>query len=134
MLYLKETIITAVAALGGAAAFLFGPWDALLIALLVAVTLDYTSGVAVAVFEKKLSSQIGWKGLLKKAFILLLVCLAVVLDRLLEGSNGAVRAAVCLFYIANEGLSILENAGKLGLPLPAALKNTLAQLQNEQTE
>lgn len=132
MLHAKETALTVLAALGGAAAYLFGPWDALLAALLLAVCIDYVTGVAVAVMQKTLSSEVGWKGLLKKAVILLIVSLATLLDRLLESSNGAVRAAVCLFYIANEGLSILENAGHLGLPLPKALQNTLAQLQNRE--
>lgn len=132
LIHAKETALTAFAALGGVAAHLFGPWDALLSALLLAVVIDYLTGVATAVVQKKLSSEVGWKGLLKKAMILLIVCLAALLDRLLEGSNGAVRAAVCLFYIANEGLSILENAAMLGLPLPEALRRTLSQLQGKE--
>ena len=132
MIHAKEAGLSVLAVLGGAAAYLFGPWDALLAALLLAVCIDYATGIAVAVMQKTLSSEVGWKGLLKKAVILLIVSLATLLDRLLEGSNGAVRAAVCLFYIANEGLSILENAGHLGLPLPKALQDTLAQLQHRE--
>lgn len=129
MLPCKNAMLAAFAAAGGIAAYLFGPWDALLVALLAAIVLDYLTGVAVAAVQRTLSSAVGWRGLLKKAVILLIVCLGTLLDRLLEDSNGAVRAAVCLFYIANEGLSVLENAGALGLPLPETLKRALARLQ-----
>lgn len=129
MLPCKNAVLAAFAAAGGIAAYLFGPWDALLVALLTAIVLDYLTGVAVAAVQRTLSSAVGWRGLLKKAVILLIVCLGTLLDRLLEDSNGAVRAAVCLFYIANEGLSVLENAGALGLPLPETLKRALARLQ-----
>ena len=129
MLPCKNVVLAAFAAAGGIAAYLFGPWDALLVALLAAIVLDYLTGVAVAAVQRTLSSAVGWRGLLKKAVILLIVCLGTLLDRLLEDSNGAVRAAVCLFYIANEGLSVLENAGALGLPLPETLKPALARLQ-----
>lgn len=129
MLPCKNAVLAAFAAAGGIAAYLFGPWDALLVALLAAIVLDYLTGVAVAAVQRTLSSAVCWRGLLKKAVILLIVCLGTLLDRLLEDSNGAVRAAVCLFYIANEGLSVLENAGALGLPLPETLKRALARLQ-----
>ena len=129
MLPCKNAVLAAFAAAGGIAAYLFGPWDALLVALLAAIVLDYLTGVAVAAVQRTLSSAVGWRGLLKKAVILLIVCLGTLLDRLLEDSNGAVRAAVCLFYITNEGLSVLENAGALGLPLPETLKRALARLQ-----
>lgn len=129
MLPCKNVVLAAFAAAGGIVAYLFGPWDALLVALLAAIVLDYLTGVAVAAVQRTLSSAVGWRGLLKKAVILLIVCLGTLLDRLLEDSNGAVRAAVCLFYIANEGLSVLENAGALGLPLPETLKRALARLQ-----
>lgn len=129
MLPCKNAVLAAFAAAGGIATYLFGPWDALLVALLAAIVLDYLTGVAVAAVQRTLSSAVGWRGLLKKAVILLIVCLGTLLDRLLEDSNGAVRAAVCLFYIANEGLSVLENAGALGLPLPETLKRALARLQ-----
>ena len=129
MLPCKNVVLAAFAAAGGIAAYLFGPWDALLVALLAAIVLDYLTGVAVAAVQRTLSSAVGWRGVLKKAVILLIVCLGTLLDRLLEDSNGAVRAAVCLFYIANEGLSVLENAGALGLPLPETLKRALARLQ-----
>ena len=132
MIHAKEAGLSVLAVLGGAAAYLFGPWDALLAALLLAVCIDYATGVAVAVMQKTLSSEVGWKGLLKKAVILLIVSLATLLDRLLEGSNGAVRAAVCLFYIANEGISVLENTARLGLPVPERMRAALAQLKEKE--
>ena len=128
----KDLPRTVLAALGGVAAYLFGPWDALLVALLAVIALDYLTGGAAAAARRALSSAAGWRGLLKKAVILLVVCLGTLLDRLLEQTNGAVRAAVCLFYIANEGLSVLENAAALGLPLPEALRRALAGLQKPQ--
>ena len=97
----KDLPRTVLAALGGVAAYLFGPWDALLVALLAVIALDYLTGVAAAAARRALSSAVGWRGLLKKAVILLVVCLGTLLDLLLEQTNGAVRAAVCLFYIAN---------------------------------
>lgn len=125
---MKEFISGIAAALGGVAAYLFGPWDALLTALLVAVAIDYLSGFAGAFVQGSLSSEIGFRGLVRKVAIFLIIGLATVLDNLVLTTNGALRAAVCLFYIVNEGLSILENAGKIGLPLPDALKNALSQL------
>ncbi len=121
---------TLLAALGGAAAYLWGPFDALLIALIAAVALDYVTGVANAVVHKQLSSAVGINGVVKKALVFIVVGLASALDRLMLDANGAVRAAVCLFYIANEGLSVLENAASCGLPLPEALKSILAQLRD----
>ena len=115
----------------GVAAYLFGPWDVLLTALLAAVILDYATGVAAAAMQKQLSSAIGFRGLVRKVTLFLIVGLAAMLDRLVLGTNGALRAAVCLFYLVNEGLSVLENAAKIGLPLPDALKNALAQLSEK---
>ena len=125
---MKLTVNGIAAVLGGVAAYLWGPWDAPIIALLVVVTLDYLTGVANAVMQRSLSSEIGFHGLLRKVMIFLLVGLASVLDGLISGTNGALRTAVCLFYVANEGLSILENAAAMGLPLPEAIRETLSQL------
>lgn len=120
------------AAIGGALAYLFGPWDAPIIVLLCVVAMDYLTGVAYAAVSKELCSTVGFKGLVKKVFIFVLVALAAMLDKLAPATNGAVRSAVCMFYIANEGISILENAGRLGLPLPETLKNALAKLHAEE--
>ena len=120
------------AAIGGVLTYLFGPWDAPIMVLVAVVTLDYLSGIACAAAAKELSSTVGFKGLLKKMFIFLLVALAAMLDKLVPATNGAVRSAVCMFYIANEGISILENGGRLGLPLPEGLKSMLTKLQQEE--
>lgn len=128
---MKEFFSGLIAALGGVAAFLFGPWDGLLTALLIAVAIDYLTGFAGAAVQGALSSEVGFRGLLRKVTIFLIIGLATALDRLVLSTNGALRAAVCLFYIVNEGLSILENTAKIGLPLPEALKNALTQLSEK---
>ena len=128
---MKLTCNSIIAVLGGLAAYLWGPWDAPIIALIAAVVLDYLTGIANAVIHKTLSSEIGFHGLLRKVMIFLLVGLASVIDGLLTETNGAVRIAVCLFYVANEGLSILENAASMGLPLPEVLLQTLSQINDK---
>ena len=128
---MKEFFSGLIAALGGVAAFLFGPWDGLLTALLIAVAIDYLTGFAGAAVQGALSSEVGFRGLLRKVTIFLIIGLATALDRLVLSNNGALRAAVCLFYIVNEGLSILENTAKIGLPLPEALKNAMTQLSEK---
>lgn len=121
----------AIAALGGAAAYLWGPWDALINALIALVALDYVTGVICAAANKRLSSEIGFKGLIKKAVIFALVALAGVADKVIPATNQAIRAAVILFYIANEAISILENAAELGLPVPEKLKAVLIKTKGE---
>ena len=121
----------AIAALGGAAAYLWGPWDALINALIALVALDYVTGVICAAANKRLSSEIGFKGLIKKAVIVALVAAAGVADKVIPATNQAVRAAVILFYIANEAISILENAAELGLPVPEKLKAVLIKTKGE---
>lgn len=120
--------------IAAAATYLFGPWDAMIMVLLAVTALDYVTGVACAAVAKELSSSVGFKGLVKKVFTFVLVALAAMLDKLVPSTNGAIRSAVCMFYIANEGISILENAGALGLPLPNALKKALVKLQEEDSE
>lgn len=123
-----------VAACGGILAYLWGPWDALIIALIVCMAIDYLTGVIKAWCNKELSSTIGFKGLGKKVIIFGLVALATMIDRIVPAANQAIRAAVIMFYIANEGLSILENAGALGLPMPKALKSALKALRKDAGE
>ncbi len=118
----------AAAALGGAAAYLWGPWDALIIALVIFVVLDYITGIAKAAVRSELSSKAGFHGLLKKVAIFVLVAIGTVMDSVIPAANHAIRSAVIMFYIANEGLSILENAGEIGLPMPEALKAALKKL------
>ena len=121
----------AIAALGGAAAYLWVPWDALINALIALVALDYVTGVICAAANKRLSSEIGFKGLIKKALIFALVAVAGVADKVIPATNQAIRAAVILFYIANEAISILENAAELGLPVPEKLKAVLIKTKGE---
>ena len=121
----------AIAALGGAAAYLWGPWDALINALIALVALDYVTGGICAAANKRLSSEIGFKGLIKKALIFALVAVAGVADKVIPATNQAIRAAVILFYIANEAISILENAAELGLPVPEKLKAVLIKTKGE---
>lgn len=118
----------AVTALGGWLGYFLGGLDGLLIALLVFMALDYVTGVMSAVMDKKLSSAVGFKGICKKALILMLVGLANVIDLHVIGTGSALRGAVIAFYLSNEGLSLLENASYIGLPVPDRLKEVLSQL------
>lgn len=127
-----DALRIAAAGIGGIATYIWGPWDALIIALVAMVVIDYITGVIKAAVQGKLSSLVGFKGLLKKVAIFLLVAVGVMVDRVIPATNEAVRSAVIFFYIANEGLSILENAGELGLPLPAALKKSLEKMQDKE--
>ena len=124
-----EYVKIALAALTGVLTYIFGPWDVLLITLTVFVALDVITGITKACIIKQLHSRTCWKGLLKKMLIFVLVGVGVLLDRLMN-MNGAVRAAVSMFYIANEGISILENMGEMGVPLPRFLKNMLVRLND----
>lgn len=111
-----------------------GPVNGLLIALIVFVITDYITGVASAIVRKELSSSVGFKGLARKVLIFLIVGIANVLDVYVLGANAVLRTAVILFYMANEGLSIIENAGEIGLPIPKKLKEVLAQLRKKSGE
>ena len=127
-----DVLRIAAAGIGGIVTYIWGPWDALIIALVAMGVIDYITGVIKAAVQGKLSSLVGFKGLLKKVAIFLLVAVGVMVDRVIPATNEAVRSAVIFFYIANEGLSILENAGELGLPLPAALKKSLEKMQDKE--
>ena len=118
------------AELFGLAGFFWGGLDGLLTALLVFMVLDYASGVVIAYKEKRLSSEVGFWGLVKKCMILVLVTVGHFMDlHVLGGSSSMFRSGVVGFFLANEGLSILENAGKLGVPLPEFLKKALEQVK-----
>ena len=116
--------------LGGLVASLFGAWDKFLCALLVLMILDYITGIIKAVYTKTLSSDIGFKGLLKKIAILIIVVLGNVLQQLV-GENIAIREIVIVFYIANEGISILENLAVVIPVMPDKLKEVLLQLRGD---
>lgn len=120
----------AVAAIGGWLGYFLGGMDGLLIALVVFMVLDYITGVMCAIVDKNLSSEIGFKGIVKKCVILMLLGVAHIVDLHVVGTGSALRSAVICFYLSNEGLSLLENAGHLGLPIPDKLKDILSQLHN----
>ena len=120
------------AAIGGFCGTLWGALDGVMMALLVFIAIDYITGLMVGIVTKTLNSSTGFKGLAKKVFILLLVLIANILDVYIMGGSGVVRGVVIAFYIANEGISILENAGKLGVPYPQSLKDILEQLKESE--
>lgn len=130
---MKETICTIAGVVGSFIAGLFGGWDTALATLLIFMAVDYVTGLIVAAAGKspkgKLSSKIGWRGLVKKCVVLLLVLVAAQLDVVL--GMDYVRAGVCVAFLCNEAISILENAGLMGVPLPAALKNAVELLQSK---
>lgn len=130
---MKETICAVVGVVGSFVAWLFGGWDTALATLLIFMAVDYVTGLIVAAAGKspkgKLSSKIGWRGLAKKCVVLLLVLVAAQLDVVL--GMDYVRAGVCVAFLCNEVISILENAGLMGVPLPAALKNAVELLQSK---
>lgn len=115
----------AITALGGWLGYFLGGVDGMMIALIVLMTLDYITGVMCAIVDKKLSSAVGFKGI-----ILMLVGVANIIDLHVVGSGSALRGAVICFYMSNEGLSLLENAAYIGLPIPDKLKDILEQLHD----
>lgn len=123
-----NTIQLIFAALGGWLGYFLGGCDGLLYALLCFVVLDYITGVMCAIVDKKLSSSVGFKGIFKKVLIFILVGLAHVMDVHVIGTGSVLRTAIIFFYISNEGLSLVENAAYLGLPVPKKLKDVLEQL------
>jgi toxin secretion/phage lysis holin len=127
---MKNTIQIIFAAIGGFFGWFWGGFDGLFYALLVFVILDYLTGVMCAIIDKKLSSDVGAKGIFKKVLIFVLVGVGNVIDTQVLGEGSAIRTAVIFFYIANEGISLLENAAHIGLPIPRKLKDILEQFHN----
>lgn len=132
----EHTIFMSIlATLGGICGFLFGELNGLMIAVIVVVAVDYITGLLAAAVNKELNSKIGWKGICKKLLMFLILAVCHILDVYVLGipcdSEHAALMTLCEFlYIGNEGLSILENAGKLGVPFPPALMNALVQLKH----
>lgn len=114
--------------------WMFGTWDAAIAILIVFMVLDYLTGVIVAYQNKTLNSEVGFKGLIKKCMILVILIVAVMLDRLLNTGTWVFRTLVCYFYIANEGISLLENASNLGVSIPDKLKQALEQLNEKENQ
>ena len=111
--------------------YFLGGCDGLLIALVIFVVMDYISGVMCAVADKNLSSEVGFKGICRKVLIFILVGIANILDVQVIGTGSVLRTAIIFFYISNEGVSLLENAAHLGLPVPEKLKVVLKQLHDK---
>lgn len=110
--------------------WLFGSWDTALIVLIVFMLLDYLTGLLRAVVNQEVSSDVGLKGIARKTVVFVVLIVAVLLDRLLNTGTWVFRTVVCYFYIANEGISLLENCAGLGLPIPDKIKSVLAQLKD----
>ncbi|MBQ4620341.1 MAG: phage holin family protein [Clostridia bacterium] len=124
----------AIAAIGGWLGYYLGGMDGLLTALLIFMVVDYITGLMCAVVDKKLSSAVGFKGICKKVLIILLVGVAHIVDLHVVGTGNALRCAVACFYLSNEGVSLLENAAHLGLPIPEKLKVVLEQLHDREVK
>ena len=123
-----------IAAIGGWLGWFLGGCDGLLYALIAFAAVDYVTGVMCAVVDKKLSSSVGFKGIFRKVLIFIMVGIAHILDTQVIGNGSVLRTAVIFFYISNEGVSLLENAGHLGLPVPEAVKAVLKQLHSRAEE
>ena len=127
---MKEIIDSILAVTATTFIYLIGGLDIALVCLLIAIILDYISGVIKAYVTKELSSKVGLKGILKKVGVLLIVMLSVLVDRV-TGETGAIRTLVIYYFVANEGLSILENLGQAGVPIPESIKKALKVLKKE---
>jgi len=129
---ISSTIQLIFTALGGYIGWFLGGFDGFVYALVTFVVIDYLTGLMVAVLEGKLSSEVGFRGIFKKVMIFSLVGVGNIADVYLIKNGSAIRTAVIFFYISNEGISILENTGKIGLPIPEKLKKALEQLNKEE--
>ncbi len=126
-----NTIQIVIAAVGGYVGYFLGGLDGFLYALIAFVVIDYLTGIMVAVLERKLSSEVGFRGIFKKVLIFSLVAIGHIIDSQLIQTGSAIRTAVIFFYLSNEGISIIENSAKIGLPIPEKLKTVLEQLNKE---
>lgn len=123
--YFKGVVVS----VGTGLTWFLGTWDIALQVLVCFMVLDYITGVLRAYVNKEVSSSVGLKGIARKAVIFIVLIVAVLLDRLLNTGNWVFRTLICYFYIANEGISLLENCAGLGLPIPEKIKEALAQLK-----
>ena len=129
-----NTIQMVFAAVGGWLGYFLGGCDGLLIALVMFAAVDYITGVMCAISDQKLSSEVGFRGICRKVLIFFLVGVANILDVEIIGTGSVLRTAIIFFYLSNEGVSLLENAAHLGLPVPTKLKDVLAQLHDRAEE
>jgi toxin secretion/phage lysis holin len=121
----------AFAFLGGLLGWIFGGFDSLIYALIAFVSIDYITGVLLAFQEKKISSEIGFKGIAKKIMIFVLIAVGNIIDHYVIKSGSTLRTMLIMFYLSNEGISIIENAGSMGVPLPQKLKDAIKELQEK---
>jgi toxin secretion/phage lysis holin len=119
------------AAIGGWLGWVLGGYDGFLYALIAFVVIDYITGFMAAIVEQKLSSEIGFKGIFKKVLIFTMVAIGHILDSRIIGDGSVLRTAVIFFYLSNEGISIIENTSRVGLPIPEKLKDILVQLKGK---
>ena len=124
-------IQTAFTALGGFIGWFLGGADGFLYALIAFVVIDYITGVFCAIADKSLSSEVGFKGICRKVLIFVLVGIGNIIDVYVLGDSSVLRTAVIFFYLSNEGVSLLENASRLGLPIPDKVKDVLSQLHDK---
>ncbi|MGF7186636.1 toxin secretion/phage lysis holin [Desulfitispora alkaliphila] len=129
-----NTLNICFSAVGGYLGWFLGGYDGFLYALIIFVVVDYLTGVMVAILERKLSSDVGFRGIFKKVMIFTMVGMAHIIDSEIIGDGSALRTAVIFFYISNEGISIIENASIVGLPVPEKIKAALAQLNGKEKE
>jgi len=141
MMEIWNKVVKALATVGGAIAGIFGEWSILMTILAASMVLDYISGVLVAAFGKSLKSEgghldskVGFVGLAKKALIIMIVLLATLLDKALGAEAMVFQTATVCYYIANEGISVVENAGLMGLPVPEVVKRALEQMREKKNE
>lgn len=120
-----------IAAIGGGLGYFLGGYDGFLYALVMFVVLDYITGLMCAILDKKLSSEIGFRGIFKKVLIFVMVGVAHLIDSRMIGDGSVLRTAIIFFYCSNEGVSLLENASRVGLPVPQKLKDILIQLHDK---
>lgn len=130
MTRLTDAVNGSVAITGTVVTFLFGGWDIALNSLIVLMAVDYATGLMKGYIKKDLSSATSAKGLFKKIIIMLILIMAVALDRMIGTGEHMFRTLVCFFYISNECLSIIENATELGVPVPQQIQDALEQLKN----
>mgnify|MGYP003190751897 FL=1 len=134
MKFMEKYFNAIVAVLATFFTYIFGSWDLALQVLIVFMILDYGTGVLYAYLTDQLNSEVGFKGLVKKCMILVVLIIGVMLDRILGTGTWMFRTLVAYFYIANEGISLLENVGNIGIPIPNKIRNALEQLNKNDEE
>lgn len=128
---MNKTIQTVISSILSILIYLFGGFDSLVISLIIVMAIDYITGICKGIYHKKLNSTIGLKGILKKFGYLLIVILATLFDNIIHDESMAIRALVIYFFISNEAISILENWGSLGLPLPKKIFDVFEKLKEQ---